>query len=445
MGQTDAARVGATLARVYMAQVLLPYQRRWILDRSRYKVACWSRQSGKSFAEGLSAVLGALGGRNQLLIAASQRQSFEVMERVGLHLRGLQAALDYGFKILGRAAPRLVDGRPGKAETRLTTGAKILALPASPETVRGFSGDLHLDEAAVVSRDEELWRAIFPIATRGGYRVSVTSTPFGDQGLFHRLWTSDGDRWSKHLVTIDDAISQGLVIDWPAIQEAIGDPDAIAQEYRCEFLSDALKYFPSDLVRSCLYDDSMKIHGAKVVSYGGFDIGRHKDLTAWCRLEMDQRDIRWVVPGFTMEKTKYGVQEKRLGDEIIAQGVRKTCGDRSGIGDHLCENLSRAPWGVIGKSMSMPFKEELCTTVKKLMQQGTLKIPMGWPALVRSMGMIRRSVTTQNNLIFDSERNKHGHADEFWAMALAVHAAPRLHTSAPAARMGGRRRQRGIM
>ena len=40
-----------------LSEILMPYQRRWVEDTSRFKIGLWSRQTGKSFATACEAVL----------------------------------------------------------------------------------------------------------------------------------------------------------------------------------------------------------------------------------------------------------------------------------------------------------------------------------------------------------------------------------------------------
>ena len=55
---------------------ILPYQDRWIMDDSQLKIAVWSRQSGKSFAAALRAVIKCLGMRTQyIILSKGERQS----------------------------------------------------------------------------------------------------------------------------------------------------------------------------------------------------------------------------------------------------------------------------------------------------------------------------------------------------------------------------------
>ena len=39
-----------------LGEILLPWQQRWVADRSRFKIGLWSRQTGKSFSTACEAV-----------------------------------------------------------------------------------------------------------------------------------------------------------------------------------------------------------------------------------------------------------------------------------------------------------------------------------------------------------------------------------------------------
>src|SRR3989338_5279832 len=73
-------------------KILLPYQKKWVEDKSPLKIWLAARQVGKSFALSFEAVVMALTGKcNVLILSASERQSKEVMEKVYTHLRVLKA------------------------------------------------------------------------------------------------------------------------------------------------------------------------------------------------------------------------------------------------------------------------------------------------------------------------------------------------------------------
>ncbi len=47
----------------------------------------------------------------------------------------------------------------------LSTGGRVLSVPASAATVQGFSASVVLDEAAWMPNAEELWQALVPSIT----------------------------------------------------------------------------------------------------------------------------------------------------------------------------------------------------------------------------------------------------------------------------------------
>jgi phage FluMu gp28-like protein len=62
--------------------------------------------------------------------------------------------------------------------------------------------------------------------------------------------------------------------------------------------------------------------------------------------------------------------------------------------------------------------------VKRLLEERRLKIPYD-PAIRAALGAIKRCITPAGTVRFDAERSEAGHADHFWALALALHAAER--------------------
>ena len=217
---------------------LLPYQREWLRDRRKKKIWLASRQIGKSFTLALEAIGEGLERKcNNMILSASERQSREVMEKVAIHIKAIELV----------RGGKLTSGRePGKEEVELFNGSRILSLPSSPDTVRGFSGNVFLDEFAFHKDATEVWSAMYPSITRGAL-VSIASTPFGKFNLFHDLFMADG--FSKHKVDIYEAVRQGLKgldgkpIDIEAIKRDMtisGDEARWRQEYLCSFESSAV-------------------------------------------------------------------------------------------------------------------------------------------------------------------------------------------------------------
>ena len=418
------AEMGRAIARYYIEHVLLSYQVRWLRDRSPYRVGRWARQTGKSFIEALdSALEAAFGGINQYHFAASQRQSFEVLRKVKQHLTAIQALLDMECKERRLECVSLLPRRGKKSESKieLANGAMIEAFPANPNTTRGYTGRLRWDEAALTPRDREFWRGVLPFTTRG-LKVSVTSTPMGDRGKFYEFCTKDTGVWSRHTVTIDDAIRAGMKVDIDALKAALDDPDAVAQEFYCEFLSDAESYFPSDMLRQVQYDlDAFPHHGP---CYLGIDIGRKKDLTS-VNVMRESDGIHYHAPAEVLRKAAYDAQESCIIETMGQYDIRRGLIDATGIGSQLAERMALKFPGVLeGVDFTAKLKHDLCTTMRRRLEQGTSKLPMIDQDLIRSLHSIRKNVSDSGNVLFDSSRQEGlGHADRAWGAMLAEKAA----------------------
>ncbi|MDQ5829410.1 MAG: hypothetical protein M3324_05970, partial [Actinomycetota bacterium] len=81
----------------------------------------------------------------------------------------------------------------------LENGSRIVTLPGSEKTIRGFSGTslLILDEAARV--EDELYFAIRPMLAVSGGAMMMLSTPYGKRGVFYEEWSS-GEGWERYEV-----------------------------------------------------------------------------------------------------------------------------------------------------------------------------------------------------------------------------------------------------
>ena len=67
-------------------------------------------------------------------------------------------------------------------------------------------------------------------------------------------------------------------------------------------------------------------------------------------------------------------------------------------------------------------KEDLAYRVKRRMEQRLDLLPDA-PEIARAFSAVKKFVTASGNTRFDAERTEAGHADEFWAKALADLAA----------------------
>ena len=180
---------------------LLPYQRRWFLDRSRFKIGMFARQTGKTFTTALEVVedcLCAEAAKSRsrwVWLSSGERQAHEAMEEaIKPHCRTYGAvfeALEYVWEQRYKAVEIVFPG-----------GSRVTALPANPDTARGYSANVVLDEFATHKDSRKIWGALFPVVSRSDLKLRVISTPKGKGNKFYDLMTGQDRIWSRHVVDI---------------------------------------------------------------------------------------------------------------------------------------------------------------------------------------------------------------------------------------------------
>ncbi len=134
----------------------------------------------------------------------------------------------------------------------LTNGSRIVALPGTEETIRGFSGVglLVVDEAARVP--DVLYYAIRPMLAVSGGRLVCLTTPFGKRGFFHDEWHGSSN-WERVRITALQCprISKEFLEEE---RNALGDW-WFRQEYLCEFVDTNDQVFRSEDIERAFTDE----------------------------------------------------------------------------------------------------------------------------------------------------------------------------------------------
>lgn len=205
-----------------------------------------SRQSGKSTMAALLALHRALYHPASLVLclAPALRQSQELFAKIS------------GFyRDLGRPVSPMGER---KLSLELENGSRIITLPGTEKTIRGFSGAalLVVDEAARV--DDGLYYAIRPMLAVSGGSLIMLSTPAGRRGVFWEEWTG-ALGWERYEIPIDNVprISEEfLAEERRALPTRIFD-----QEYRCQFVEIDDAVFSLDDVDSAFTDEVQPLFG----------------------------------------------------------------------------------------------------------------------------------------------------------------------------------------
>jgi hypothetical protein len=219
-----------------------PVQEKIIQDTSTRIIVNCTRQWGKTTTVAAKAAAEALAMDKPgliLIVAPVERQARELFRKIRTSLR----------YALGTSEKWPEDN---KTSLELPNGARIVAVPAKGENIRGYTNPylIIMDEAAFIP--DEDYRSVRPMLSHGA-RLILMSTPFGKRGFFYETWKHQDKRWNKYSVTAEQCSHIGAdFLDEERI--ALG-PIWYRQEYCCEFLDNVNSYFDMDAVRLALEDE----------------------------------------------------------------------------------------------------------------------------------------------------------------------------------------------
>lgn len=408
---------------------LLPYQQRWFLDRSRFKIGMFARQTGKTFTSTLELVddcfeAESVGQRSRwVILSRGERQAREAMEEgVKRHAAAYRLAVierEGGF--VGESGERHT-----MLEVALPGGSRITALPANPDTARGFSANVFLDEFAIHPDSRKIWAALFPVISNG-WKLRVTSTPKGKGNKFYELMTDTklSKVWSRHTVDIYQAVADGLKRDIEALRTGLNDPDIWAQEYELKWLDEASAWLGFDLIHSVEHDKAgLPEHYAGGPCFVGVDIAAVNDLFVIYVLEQ-VGDVMWTREITTRKRISFAEQDFLLEDVFRRYRVLRCCMDQTGMGWKPVEDAQRrhGKSRVEGVLFTAENKLTLATQGKEAFEDRKIRIPLGDQDLRADFHKLKKVISPTGAPRFVADSDSNGHADRTWACFLALNAA----------------------
>jgi phage FluMu gp28-like protein len=419
----------------------LPYQRAWIADESRFKIGMFARQTGKTFSTGGECSDDCFRGWAEdrrarwVILSRGERQAAEMMTEV---IKPFTKAFYEVYNTIVKGGEPTFEETEFRApqekgpdavykamEVAFPNGSRITALPANPDTARGFSANVILDEFAFHAKSREIWAALFPVISKGRQKLRVISTPNGKGNKFYELMTAEDSVWSRHVVDIYEAVKQGLDRDVEMLRRGMADEDAWAQEYELKWLDEASAWLDYDLISSCEAEGAGKPGNYQGGScFIGVDIAARNDLFVIWVCEM-VGDVLWTREVIARRRISFAEQDALLADVFARYRVIRAKIDQTGMGEKPVEDAQRRHGSsrVEGVLFTGANKLGMATVLKERFQDRRLRIPAGDPVLRSDLHAIKSQVGVagQRRLIADGETD--GHADRFWAAALAVTAA----------------------
>jgi phage FluMu gp28-like protein len=410
------------------------YQRKWFLDQARFKIGMFARQTGKTFTTTLELVDDCFANALRstaarwVILSRGERQAKEAMdEGVKKHARAYQLgveSVEYDWKTEAGTVFKAL-------EVKLPHGSRITALPANPDTARGFSANVMLDEFAFHADSKRIWGALFPVIS-AGWRMRIVSTPNGKGNKFYELMTGKDTTWSRHMVDIYQAVADGLPRDVEELKNALNDQDLWEQEFELKWLDEASAWLSYELITSCEDEnagDPAGYQGGQC--YVGNDIARRNDLwVAWVWEKIG--DVLWTREIVTLKRASFATQDAALDEIMTKYNVVRVAMDQTGMGEKPVEDAIRryGAHRVEGVLMNGARPLNLAIHGKQKFEDRRVRIPMGDPVLRADLHKLKKvpGLTGAPRLVAESDSA--GHADRTWAGFLGIAAS---EGSAPAA------------
>ena len=438
--------------------LLLPYQKRWVEDTSRLKLAVKSRQIGWTWATAYGLIRRKALKTAQLDAWISSRD--EIQARLFLEdCKSFAGILDAGAQDFGE---RVIDAKGSSAYVlQMGNGLRINSMSSNPDAQAGKRGDRVLDEFALHPDPRKLYSIAYPGITWGG-NFEIFSTPRGSDSFFQKLIDEikggNPKKFSFHKITLEDALNQGFLaklqkklpagderqaMDEAAyfdfIKSGCADEETFNQEYMCIPSNDATAFISYEML------DGNRVYGnieretgtvdgkpsaivtwinvapgievSSVPLYLGVDYARHEDLTVmW--LAADIAGILVPVELKTMKNVPFKRQREAIDRYMAMKSLRRCCFDMTGIGEETAEAM-RSKYGYRFEPIrfTAESKESMAYPVRHDLEDKTMKVP-DLPLVDADFRKIRKEDSAGGHVRFVAERDTKGHADIFWAAAL---------------------------
>ena len=429
--------------------IFLPYQWRWIQDRSRIKLVEKSRQIGFSWATAYDIVRRQSLKKTKLDSWISSRD--EIQARLFLQdCKKFSGLLNIVASEIGEKIYKL-DEEHSITAFEMSFANKTVAhsMSSNPDAQAGKRGTRVLDEFALHQNPQLLYTIALPGITWGG-QMSIVSTHRGAHNFFNKLVQEarhgeNKKRISLHRVSLQDALDQGFLwtlqqklpedderqeMDeaeyYDYVKSQCADGESFLQEYMCEPADESSVFITSDLYDGVTYNLSevwQKPLAECGDLYCGIDVGhKHDRTTLWVWEKVGNLYFQRLLK--TFYNMKFSAQEDEIYPVLELPNMRRACIDCTGIGAQFAERAQEK----FGKYRIEPVtftnvrKAEMAYKIRSAFEDRNIRIAddKDTRADFRS---IKKEVTSSGAIRFDAERTEAlGHGDRFWAASLGFYA-----------------------
>lgn len=451
------------------------WQDDFIRNRNRYISLLKSRQTGFSFVVAIKGLVKALDpARTQYTKQFVSYNEEDAQEKIRYARQFYDSIPNrYKKKLVHQTATMLEFEDVGSKTT-----SRLISLPCRPP--RGKNGDVCLDEFAIYlpRLSKEIYTAASFCTLRRGC-IEVGSTPLGTIGKFYEICTNresypNFDRyfipwWYAKVMCKDvrGAVQFAKDMETAERVERFGTDRLISlfqnstledfqQECECVFIDSSASYISLELIYAntpgrreediptniekdedyfaakrdveiyCFRDADELILNYSPEKYGsplfmGLDIGRTSDATVFYIIGVINGKKRSVLR-HEMRNADFDAQTAVLNKLMENLPIYRCCIDDGGIGRNLAENAHKR-YGERAElyHFDLQSKEILAMGVRTGLERREYELDndRDFHAQIHS---IKRTPSSGGSFRYDAERNEKGHADSFWAWALASYA-----------------------
>ena len=451
------------------------WQDDFIRNRNRYISLLKSRQTGFSFVVAIKGLVKALDpARTQYTKQFVSYNEEDAQEKIRYARQFYDSIPNrYKKKLVHQTATMLEFEDVGSKTT-----SRLISLPCRPP--RGKNGDVCLDEFAIYlpRLSKEIYTAASFCTLRRGC-IEVGSTPLGTIGKFYEICTNresypNFDRyfipwWYAKVMCKDvrGAVQFAKEMETAERVERFGTDRLISlfqnstledfqQECECVFIDSSASYISLELIYAntpgrreediptniekdedyfaakrdveihCFKDADELILNYSPEKYGsplfmGLDIGRTSDATVFYIIGVINGKKRSVLR-HEMRNADFDAQTAVLNKLMENLPIYRCCIDDGGIGRNLAENAHKR-YGERAElyHFDLQSKEILAMGVRTGLERREYELDndRDFHAQIHS---IKRTPSSGGSFRYDAERNEKGHADSFWAWALASYA-----------------------
>ena len=399
-----------------LLDLLLPYQRRFVLNDRRKKFFLASRQIGKSFCSAFLAVYEALRKNDSivLVISTGSRSAQEFLVKAQKFCEAV--------KIM---SGNTITYEKTADKIKFNTGSIIMSLPSgNPNSLRGYSAQCVLiDECFFIENPSDVMQAIAPTLTRDQEsKLILCSTPGSKSSIFYDMYINamQDDEWYCQTTNIEDAVKEGLDVDIDQLRKLCPDENIFRIEYMCQFPEGSGQLIDSRLLQFYVPSSDLFF----VDYFIGIDFARTNDGTSICVLGRDRDGKCYLCDLIDLHNTEYQIQIDVI--KSVYEKYRPICvyGDNGGLGNPLVEKLNKeVSQRIKGFNFTSTSKTPAYEYLRNMIFDRRLFISEEYrDKILNDFSLIQQIITDTGKIMYVSRRSNGSHGDLVSSLVLGLQA-----------------------